>query len=176
MEKQLTDEGKAIERAIERDEWETARGLIQIELAKQPENHFWLSRLALTHYEQRNYGRALELSGQALAIAPECPLVLWDYAGALEMLDRPQEAIAVYERITARGIESLAYGQCGEGRARARGIFADCLYRMSHCNLTRGERDRAIELLKWHLRQRGPGCQSIYPISTVREELLRIET
>jgi len=168
------DVSEEIERAIADDDWEAARQLIKAALEKEPDSHWLLSRLALTHYEQRDYVRALEIDKQALAIEPACPLSLWGYAGTLEMLDRPQDALAVFERITERGLDSLAYDQCGEGRARARGLYADCLYRISHCYLALGNRDKATELLKAHLQQRGPGCQSIYPISTVRDEMRRL--
>ena len=34
---------------------------------------------------------------------PNCPLVLWDYAGALEMLNRTDEAHASTEKVKALG-------------------------------------------------------------------------
>jgi tetratricopeptide (TPR) repeat protein len=169
------DVSREIEKAIADDDWEAARLLIQSALEEQPENHWLLTRLALTYYEQFDYQRALELSCQALAIESECPLALWDYAGALEMLDRPEEALTFYQRIIDRGIDSLAYDQCGEGRARARGLSADSHYRMSHCYLALGDKDKAVEMMRLHLQQRGPGCQSIYPIAGVRKEMLALE-
>ena len=159
-----------IEEAIERGDWLGARVLIQAALDAGPDDHWLLTRLGLTYYEQFDYQRALELSEQALALAPNCPLVLWDYAGGLEMLDRPQEALTVYQQIVDRGIDSLAYDPCGEGRARARGLHADCLYRMSHCRLALGDRGKAIELLEQHIQLRGPGCHSIYPLADIRRE------
>jgi tetratricopeptide (TPR) repeat protein len=166
----------AIEERIAADDWEAARLLIQAQLDLKPQDPHWLlTRLGLTYFEQRNYQRALEYEEHAFALAPDCPLVLWDYAGALEMLDRTQEAIALYQRIIERGIESLAFGQCGEGRARARGLYADSLYRMSHCYNTLGDKVRAADLLQSHLEQRGPGCHSIYPIASVRRELKTLE-
>jgi tetratricopeptide (TPR) repeat protein len=111
---------REIEKAIEKEDWNAAGLLIQSELEKDSLDHWLLTRLALTYYEQFDYQRALELSGQALELEPECPLALWDYAGALAMLDRPEEAITFYQRIIDRGIDSLAHDQCGEGRARQR--------------------------------------------------------
>lgn len=169
--------GAAIERLIAEEEWEAARRLIQAEIDKEPEaSHWLLTRLGLTYYEQFNYQRALELSEQAFALAPDCPLVLWDYAGTLEMLDRTQEALVIYQRIIERGIESLAYDPCGEGRARARGFYADSLYRISHCYTALGNHAKAVEAMQSALEQRGPGCQSIYPIGKLRKELNTLQT
>lgn len=169
------DNWKAIEKYIADEDWEMARQLIQAQLDKKPQDHWLLTRLGLTYYEQRDYQRALEIEEQAFALEPDCPLVLWDYAGTLAMLDRPQEALVLYERMVERGIESLAFDQCGEGRARARGLYADSLYRISHCYLALGDTSRAIEMLQKHLQQRGPGCQSIYSIGSIRRELSKMQ-
>jgi tetratricopeptide (TPR) repeat protein len=100
---------KAIESAIETDDWPRARVLIRSALKRDPDSHWLLTRLGLTYYEQRQYKRAIQYSEKALALAPHCPLVLWDYAGCLEMLDRTQEALAIYRRLLRRGINRLAH-------------------------------------------------------------------
>ena len=166
----------AIEMCIAGEDWEAARQLIETELKEEPRNHWLLTRLSLTYYEQRNYGRALELVERAFALAPTCPLVLWDYAGTLAMLDRPREALRFYEYIVKRGVASLAFDPCGEGHARAQGLYADSLYRISHCYLELGDPIKAITFLKKHLGQRGPGCASIYLLADVRKELRDLQT
>jgi len=167
----MKNQGKKIEEAIQKDEWFRARKLIEKELRGEPDNHWLLTRLALTFYEQRKYSDALEISKKAFAIAPDCSLVLWDLAGALEMLGDIEEALKIFGILVSRGIDSLAFEECGEGRAWARGLYADCLYRMSHCYSRRGDKEKAIEMLKKHLEKRGPGCRSIYHITTARREL-----
>ncbi len=167
---------QAIEDCIAHEQWEAARRLIEEALTDMPESHWLLTRLGLTYYEQFDYRKALEIAEKALAIAPDCPLVLWDYAGSLEMLDRPQEAIAVYQKLIERGVEALAYDECGEGRAWARGLYADCFYRMSHCCLALGRKAEALDVLSRHLNQRGPGCRSIYPIRKVRAEMAALKS
>jgi len=82
------------------------------------DDHWLLTRLGLTYYEEHNYKKALFYETQALRLAPKCPLVLWDYAGTLEMLGRDKEAIAIYRKLVKRGVDKIAYGECGEGRAR----------------------------------------------------------
>jgi len=161
----------AIEQQIEREDWEGARRLIEIELLSKPDDHWYLTRLSSTYYEQRDYRRALELSSRALEIAPLCPLILWDHAGTLEMLDRPREALSIYRRLVGRGVENLAHGECGEGRPRARGLIADSLFRMGTCYAALGESEAAADCWQRCLAERGPGCQATYPIAKVRSKL-----
>ena len=54
---------------------------------------------------------------------PNCPLALWDYAGALEMLDQTEEALSMYRRLVRRGVSAIAHGTCGEGLAWGRGLM-----------------------------------------------------
>ena len=161
-----------IERAISQEEWGEARRLIRTALRKEPSSHWLLTRLALTYYEERNYARSLEYTTQALAIQPSCPLALWDHAGALSMLGRMNEAIQVYRRLIRRCVDSIAHGDCGEGSAQARGLVADCWYRMALCQKTSGSAVAARNSLNHHLALRGPGCRSIYPLQEVKRELL----
>ena len=166
---------KAIERAIEVDDWPKARSLIRAALERCPDNHWLLTRLGLTYYEQRQYKRALRYIEKALALSPRCPLVIWDYAGCLHMLGKYKEAIAVYKRLTTRGVDRIATGDCGEGKAWARGIVADCYYRAAQCYRKLDNRKRAARAYRRHLALRGPGCRSIYGIGDVRRELLSLE-
>jgi len=160
-----------IETLIGEGDWKGARKAIRAELRTEPESHWLLACLALTYYEEFKYGKALEYETRALALAPNCPLTLWGYAGALDMLGREREALKIYRRLVRRGAESIAYGECGEGLARARGLVVDCLYRMAGCYKSLGDSRKAAELLERHLARRGKGCHSIYPLGEVRKEL-----
>jgi tetratricopeptide (TPR) repeat protein len=163
-----------IEQLIRSEDWAGARAFIKRELATDPENHWLLTRLALTHYEQYDYQRALHISERALAIAPKCPLVLWDYAGALDMLERHEDAVRIYRQLIRRGVESVAYDQCGEGIGRARGLIADCYYRLSRCYRALGRQRAALQAFTNHLDMRAPGCFSIYPLKDVRREFAKV--
>jgi predicted Zn-dependent protease len=165
---------QAIEDAIRTSRWEKARRLIRSELQRTPEDHWLWTRLSLTYYEQFRYRRALQYSQKALRLAPKCPLVLWDYAGDLDMLGRKPEAMRIYRKLVRLGPHSIAYGQCGEGLGRARGLVADSLYRLALCYRDLGQHRKAVDYLQEHLQQRGPGCHSIYRIDEVRGELRRL--
>jgi tetratricopeptide (TPR) repeat protein len=162
---------RQIEKAISRENWKAARRLISAGLRKDPDNHWLLTRLSLTYYEERRYTRALAYSERALAIAPRCPLALWDHAGTLEMLGCVEESADHYRRLIRCGVRALAFGDCGEGVRWARGLVADCWYRLGQCESKLGRKKHAVRCLRRHLSLRGPGCRSIYPLRTARREL-----
>ncbi|NOU35848.1 MAG: tetratricopeptide repeat protein [Kiritimatiellaceae bacterium] len=165
---------KLIERALEEERWFEARVLIRDALQQEPDNHWLITRLGLTYYEQRQYKRALQYTRKALALAPQCPLVLWDYAGCLEMLDQPQEALDIYRRLIRRGVDRLADGDCGEGIVWARGLVADCHYRVARCYQACDNKKQARTAYRRHLALRESGCRSIYPKSEVKKELQQL--
>ena len=163
-----------IERLIEAEDWPAARRAIRAELRSDPNNHWLLTRLGLTYYEEKDYRQALECERRALSEAPNCPLVLWDYAGSLEMLGLEQDALKIYRRLIGRGISEIAFDECGEGLAWSRGLVADCHYRMAGCYRTLRRPPMAIKCLTSHLTLRGPGCRSIYPLPMMRKELQKL--
>lgn len=169
---------KEIEKLIETEDWKAARKLIRAALRKEPDSHWLLSRLGLTYYEEHNYKKALFYAAQAMELAPNCPLVLWDYAGTLDRLGRNKEAIAIYKKLVKRGVEKIAYGKCGEGLAWARGLIADCLYRIAKCYEDLSHHKKALDFYERHIEHRGPGSRSIYPISDVMKRVkeLRLQT
>lgn len=153
-----------IEKLIDQEDWSAARKEINAELKQCPDDHWLLTRLGLTYYEQRNYKKALEIEEQAIKLAPNCPLVLWDFAGALQALERHEEAINIYRRLISKGVDEVAYGECGEGKARARGLITDCHYRLSLSYQALGKENLSLKSFETHLNLRGPGCHSIYPL------------
>jgi len=146
----------SIEALIEKDRWSEARALLRQALKREPRHHWLLTRMSLTYYEQRLYRDALKYSERAFAEAPECPLVLWDYAGALQMLERHSEALDLYARLVTRGVDAIAADPCGEGRARARGIVSDSHYRASLSLKAVGNDEASLSAFEHCLDLRGP--------------------
>jgi hypothetical protein len=155
----------SIEALIEKKRWSEARALLRRALKRDSRQHWLLTRISLTYYEQRLYSDALKYSMRAFAEAPECPLVLWDYAGALQMLDRHFEALDLYARLVTRGVDAIAADPCGEGRARARGVVSDAHYRASISLKAIGRDGASLSALEQCLDVRGPGCRSIYKLT-----------
>ena len=165
-----------IEQAIRSEDWITARTLIRTALKSEPRSHWLLTRLGSTYYEQRQYRRALRYSEQALKIAPACPLALWDCAGALDMLERTDEAMRIYRRLIKRGVKRIAAERCGEGKAWATGLIADCYFRLAACLMDTGQFQKAGNALGHHLDLRGPSCRTIYAMKDVKRRMRELET
>lgn len=154
-----------IEDLLGEERWADARKRIRHDLRSNPDDHWLCTRLGLTYYEERRYRLALRYSERALRLAPACPLVLWEHAGTLQMLDRHREALSIYSRLVGRGAERIARDECGEGLAWARGLVADCHYRMADSYAALGRHRESERELVAHLDMRGPGCRSIYPLN-----------
>jgi tetratricopeptide (TPR) repeat protein len=166
---------RRIEPLISKEDWPAARKLIQEELRRDPDDHWLLDRLSLTYYEERNYAKALEYIEQARQLAPDCPLVLWDYAGTLDMLGRKQEALKVYKRLMTRGLRARAVDECWEGPRWTRSLVNDCRYRIALVYRDMGKPALALRYLKAYLRERGPATPSIYRLKEVKDRLAQLE-
>lgn len=164
-----------IERAIAAEEWVRARQLIRQELRRRRDDHWLLTRLSLTYYEQKKYKKSLQYVVEALQIAPYCPLAVWDYAGTLEMLKRKKKALQIYRWLIGWGEETIAYGECGEGIRSARSLIADCYYRIARIYEERGERRKALRAYRQHLLRRKPGVRSIYPLAQVKQQVAALK-
>ncbi len=159
---------RRIDHAMDKEDWESARRLILQKLEADPEDHWLTTRLATTFYEQRDYAAAREWSEKAMRLAPECPLVLWDYAGALDMTGREEEAIRIWRRLIERGAERIAADECGEGLRWAESLVNDCRYRAALSSFDLGKTEEALRLLREHLANRKPGLPSLYTLRDVR--------
>jgi len=157
------------------ERWAEARPLIEAELRKpgNENDHWLLTRLSTTYYEERQYQKALELVRQAEKIAPDCPLVLWDLAGTLDALDRPLEALKIYEKLIDDP-DRIAEEECGEGRDWAVALSTDCLYRAAICLKHLGMSATAIQALAAYIRIRELGGGSIYSIQDALTELKKL--
>lgn len=138
-------------------------------LKAEPRHHWLLTRLSSVYYEEGRYLLALRYAEQAFTEAPSCPLVLWDYAGALQMLGRHHEALDLYARIVTRDVNALAVGECGEGKAWARGLVSDSHYRASLSLKAIGNERASLSAFEACLDLRGPGCRSIYKLTELNE-------
>lgn len=164
-----------IEDYIHRQQWKKARSLILKELRIDRDDHWLISRLATTYYEEGNYEKALELEKEARKLSPRCPLVLWGYANALDMLRQETKAIRVWKQLLRRGEDDIAKGECGEGVRWTRSLLNDCRYRIALAYRDLGKFDIALQYLKEHIENRSPGIPSIYPLSEVKKKLAQLQ-
>lgn len=93
--------------------------------------HWYLIHLSSAYYEKKNYKRALWWAEKAIKKNPKCPTCLWHYAGPLLRLGHVRKAIKCYKSIYDRGLNELAYGECGEGRNLAGLLRSDVRIRLA---------------------------------------------
>lgn len=139
---------------FDRERWTESRRLFRAELRSRPADHWLLTRVAMTYYEQHQYSAALKFARRARQLAPWCPLVKWDLATICWMNDRDKEAVKLWKEIAASPIKKLAYGQCGEGVAWASSLVNDARFRLAQSFRTQRQFKRARTLLKRHIAHR----------------------
>ncbi len=164
-----------IDSLLEKENWPDLRNLLLDLLKEEPDDHWLLTRLGLTYYEEKNYQRSYEISSRALSIAPNCPLVIWDHAGDLDMLGKEHDAIRFYEKLLKRDLDDLAYGECGEGMKSALRLKNDSRYRIAICYYNIGETEKAVKYMEEHLSHRKRGQPSAYTIKEVRKDFETIK-
>ncbi|MFC2041088.1 tetratricopeptide repeat protein [Chloroflexota bacterium] len=171
MVKKFREQTQIFDRLSKEEKWAEARTFILEWLKDEPDSHWLLARLSDTYYQQSKYEMALQYIQQALQIAPNCPLVLWDYAETLDMLDRNEDALRVYKRLIRRGVPRIAYGECGEGIRWARRLVNDCRYKLGLVYASMGEFNLTSKYIKAHIANRSRNCPSLYNLRGVKKKL-----
>ncbi len=169
--KKLRAQSDKIWQLFRKDKYAEAREYILELMKTNPDDHFLLDRLSNTYYEERNYTKALEYVQKALDLAPYCPMVLWDYAGTLDMLDHNEEAIRLYKQLVRRGVSRIARGACSEGLPQARALVNDCRYRLALIYGDKGDFTLAKKYMREHIKHRYHNCTSIYDLREVKKDL-----
>jgi tetratricopeptide (TPR) repeat protein len=155
--------GQQIDDLIQREEWEKARALIEIELAHEPESHWLLTQLGETYYEQRQYKKALGLLLKSLDIVPDCPLTLWHLAGTLDALGYPAGALRLYTWL----LESKRTAEddpCWENTEWSDALKTDCVFRIGLCFRHLRRKDQAESCFRRYIDLLLAGAQGSYPI------------
>jgi len=121
-----------IEGHLQKGHWDAARKLIERALTKQPDNHWLLTQLGVTYYEQGQYRESLTPLLASLDIVPDCPLTLWNLAGALDAIGKSEAAVEIYTWLL-RSKKSANDDPCWESKEWANALKADCVYRLGVC-------------------------------------------
>jgi tetratricopeptide (TPR) repeat protein len=154
--------------------WEEARTILLNWLRDDPHNHWVLTNIGETYYEEKNYNKALEYEEQARREQSNCPLVLWDMIEALFALGRDEHAFQICKTIIHRGANRIAYGECGEGIRWARSLVNDCQYILGLIYASRDDFALASKYIKTHISKRNRNCVSIYNLREVKKDLAKI--
>jgi hypothetical protein len=101
--------------------------------------------------------------------------VLWDYAGTLDAIGRTTEAIKLYGRLLGKGVEAVAYEECGEGISWAIALLTDCCFRLGVCYEHLGHATAAAKHFVAHLILRlSNNADSIYTLEEALTHLRRL--
>jgi len=170
----VNEHSKLINKLFKEEKWLEAREFLLEWLKENPDSHWLLTRIATTYYQENKYDIALKYVEQALKIAPQCPLVLWNYAETLYMVDKYVDAANVCNKLIRRGVKNIAYGDCGEGLRWARSLINDCRYGLSLSYASLGKFNMAQKYIKKHIANRNHNTPSVYNLREVKKDLVII--
>jgi tetratricopeptide (TPR) repeat protein len=159
-----------VNKLFRRKEWSKARTILLGEQKKDPTNHWVLTQLGVTFYEQRQYQKALQLFLESQEIVPDCPLTLWNLAGTLDALGKPAEAVRIY-RWLLQSDKSPEDDSCWESKEWTDLLKADCIYRLGVCFQHLGKKRRAEACYREYLNLLSLGIDGSYSVSDVKSRL-----
>ena len=174
MKKTSAKIGERIETLIMEEDWPRARKLILKELAATPEDHWLITRLGLTYYEERDYRMALQLYEKSFQILSDCPLTIWNLAGALDMLGKSSQAAGYYRWI----IDSKTRYEddsCWESREWTESMKASSVYRLAGCEKDLGHKSKAIELYRSYIELLVNGVEGVYSFDDVKAKIQKLQ-
>jgi tetratricopeptide (TPR) repeat protein len=155
--------GAQISNLIESEQWEKARALIEKELEREPDNHWLLTQLGETYYEQRQYRRALGLFLKSLDIVPDCPLTLWHLAGTLDALGYTAGALRLYTWLL-KSKRTAEDDPCWESAEWTDALKTDCVFRIGVCFQHLHRKDKAEQCFRQYIDLLLAGAAGSYPI------------
>ena len=88
--------GDRVNDLFDREDWPIAEKILVAERKTFPNDHWVVTQLGVSIYEQQRYEEALETFRASESILPSCPLTRWNLAGALGALDHCEDAIRYY--------------------------------------------------------------------------------
>jgi len=163
-----------IDDLFEHEKWDEARRILEREREKDSEDHWILTQLGVTFYEQHQYKEALDLFEASRSILPECPLTLWNLAGTLDALGNHQWALPFYEWILASK-KSPEDDPCWESDEWTMSLKADCVYRAGVCFQHLGKKTEAREFYHQYQCLLSKGIAGAYSGEDVTNRIRSLE-
>jgi tetratricopeptide (TPR) repeat protein len=148
--------------------WLEARKLLEAERKKDPDNHWLITQLGVTFYEQKQYTKALRLFLASQKIVPDCPLTLWNLAGTLDALGKHNSAIRIYTSLL-QSKTSSEQDPCWESQAWSDALKTDCCFRLGDCYRHLGKRILAEHWYRQYLDLLLLGSDGTYSVQEVTE-------
>ena len=166
---------RRIEALLEQEKWDEARKLINKALADDPENHWLLTQLGVTYYEKRDYAESIRRFLSSLDIVSNCPLTLWNLAGALDAIGKPEAAVPIYAWLI-RTNKSADDDPCWESKDWADALKTDCVYRLGLCFEHMNRRDSSEHCFRQYVNLLLAGMNGTYSMEDVARHIRDIHT
>lgn len=162
-----------IYRLFQKEDWVAARRLLQRDLNEDPDNHWLLTQLGVSFYEERQYKKALKLLLKSQAIMPDCPLTLWNLAGALDALGKHAAAVRIYRGLL-ESKKTPEEDPCWESREWTDSLKADCVYRLGVSFEHLGKKRKAEQCYRQFLDLLLSGIKATYSSEDVLRRIKKL--
>ncbi len=159
-----------IETLLDKGEWEKARTRIERELTTRPDDHWLLTQLGVTYYEQGQYEESVRRFLSSLEVVPDCPLTLWNLAGALDAIGKPETAIAIYTWLL-RSKKTPDDDPCWESAEWTAALKTDCVYRLGVCFRHLKRWESAEHCFRQYLNLRLAGSDGTYSFDDAARQI-----
>jgi tetratricopeptide (TPR) repeat protein len=166
---------KQAEALLWSNQYRKARDVYRAMLTESPDDHWLLTRIASTYYEERRYKLALRWSDRALKIMPECPLVLWNRADIQYMLGQDEDARQIWMRLIRGGVRAVLRNNCNEGVRWSRALIADCMADLGRSYADQSRYEEARKYFLASLKERRPGDPVVWSAKDVHRYLAKCD-
>jgi len=123
---------RKLESLLAAEAWEEARTLIEKQLKRRPKDHWLVTQLGVTYYEERQYEKSRQIFERSKEIVDDCPLTLWNLAGAFDALKEHDAAIRLYTELINSDV-SPSDDPCWESQEWRDSLITDCYFRKGIC-------------------------------------------
>ncbi len=144
-------------------------------LHKYNDDHYLLTVVGSSYNEIGKHQQALKYSKKAYESDCKCPLVLWDYACALDLSGSTEKAIQLWKKLVSIGVNGIVNNECGEGVKWAKSTVLDSLFRIARCYAYLNDSKNAKYYYTKHLKMRKRGLPSLYSLKEVNNDVKELE-
>lgn len=155
------------------EKWAEARAVLERELEKEPQNHWIVTQLGVTYYEQRRYQEAVDLFLESKEIVSDCPLTLWNLAGGLDALGKHSAALSIFTWLLQSRV-SPSDDPCWESVDWSETLKADCIFRIGVCLQNLGKKQKSEQCFRQYLNLLAMGIEGLYSLEDVKRHIQTI--
>jgi tetratricopeptide (TPR) repeat protein len=151
---------------------------VERQLKNQKNDIRSLQMLRKSYYEKGDDKNALRIAYKVWSIAPDDPLLIWQYAACLSNVGRYKEAIGIYQKILRKSPSALASNKKIGTLRRAKGLKNDCVCAIGECQASLENWYVAIKLFKKYLKNRQTRVPSVYEVrevKVIKQQLLSMD-